>query len=433
MNIDCSKYFVGVTNLSANKIAYKNGEKIERKENQGTVVEYDFSQGTEKLNLNSKEEFSQLTKDIREQHGDGVMVSISGLGLNFLNIEKRALDPSAITRTIEGEELTPEMRAEVYAKVFEDTQIYGDDNNNILNHSFVNRGFNYDKEFEKYSLGYAKYLNKELQTEYDDTIFYNLHDEDLYHKEVSQKMYGYASNVLSYFMMGNETEEDVRDLSNQLADAVITYAKNIANGNADVNSVDTKLKIWEAEISYNELHKIQENLEKINEVGVRAVYNNNGGWKLDYTALGTNYDTVAFAQLGLRTSQVNYFAQDLSDEAAKLVKDTWNQRVDNTIEEKYVKPMKQGAEIVKEHFNSIGNYYKAGSVHSNYEGSKLEKVYNMFSNITGNDKQEFLLNFEKAMNSYNEYRMSKAFEKDGYTGTLQEKEQLDYLIESKFI
>jgi len=95
MNIDCSKYYVGTMSLSANKkIAYQNGEKIENKqEEEGKVVAYDFSQDAGKLNIDSKEDFSQIMRDIREQHGDGVMVSISGLGLNFLNIDKRTLDP----------------------------------------------------------------------------------------------------------------------------------------------------------------------------------------------------------------------------------------------------------------------------------------------------------------------------------------------------
>ena len=429
MNIDCSKYYVGTVDLSANKkVAYKNGEKIEDKQNtEGTVVAYDFSKDTEKINIDSKEDFSQIMRDIREQHGDGVMVSISGLGLNFLNINKQTLDPSKSTRSIEAKELTPDMRAEVYANVFRQEQLYGDDDKNILNHSFVNEGFEYNKDFEKYAMGYAKYLNKDLKTEYDNDVFYNLHDEELYHDEVSQKMYGYASNILSYLMMGNETEEDKKNLSNQLADAVIAYSKNVANGNTDINDISTKLKIGDTEIGYSELQKIQENLQKINETGIRPVHNNNGDNKLDYTGLGTNYDTVAYAQLGLRTAQVNHFASELSEEASKLVKDTWNKRVGNTIEEKYTKVMKQTTEILKEHFNYMGDYYKAGSLHSNYTGSKFQKVYDMFSEISGNSKEEFLANFERAMNEYNEYRKSPIFEKDGYTGTIAEKEQLDYL------
>ena len=429
MNIDCSKYYVGTMSLSANKkIAYQNGEKIENKqEEEGKVVAYDFSQDAGKLNIDSKEDFSQIMRDIREQHGDGVMVSISGLGLNFLNIDKRTLDPSTSTRTIEGEELTPDMRAEVYANVFKQEQLYGDDTKNILNHSFVNEGFKHTEDFEKYAMGYAKYLNKELKTDYDNDIFYNLHDENLYHEEVSQKMYGYASNILSYFMMGAETEEDKKNLSNQLADAVISYSKNIANGNTNINDISTKLKIGNTEIEYSELQKIQENLQKINETGIRPVHNNNGDNKLDYTGLGTNYDTVAYAQLGLRTAQVNYFANGLSEDVSKLVRDTWNKRVDNTIEEKYIKTMKQTAEILKEHFNYKGDYYKAASLHSNYTGTKFEKVYDMFFGISGNTKEEFLTGFENAMNDYNEYRMSKVFGKDGYTGTIAEKDQLEYL------
>ena len=432
MNIDCSKYYVGTVNLSTNKkIAYQNGEKLENKQDiEGTVVAYDFSQDAEKINIESKEDFSQIMRDIREQHGDGVMVSISGLGLNFLNITKGTLEPSNPTRTIEGETLTPEMRAEVYANVFKQEQLYGDDNKSILNHSFVNEGFEYNKDFEKYAMGYAKYLNKDIETEYDNDIFYNLHDEELYHKEVSQKMYGYASNVLSYFMMGAETEEDKKNLSNQLADAVIAYSKNIANGNTNINDISTKLQIGDTEIEYSELQKIQESLQKINETGVRPVHNNNGDNKLDYTALGTNYDTVAYAQLGLRTAQVNNFAKGLSEEASNLVINTWNKRVDNTIDEKYIKVMKQTTEILKEHFNFNGEYYKAGSLHSNYDGSKFQKVYDMFANINGNSKEEFLANFDNAMKEYNEYRMSDIFKKDGYTGTLAEKEQLDYLNQS---
>lgn len=89
--------------------------------------------------------------------------------------------------------------------------------------------------------------------------------------------------------------------------------------------------------------------------------------------------------------------------------------------------MEQTTEILREHFNFNGEYYKAGSLHSNYENSKFQKVYDMFAHITGNSKEEFLANFERAMNDYNEYRSDK---KDGYIGTMAEKEQLNYLKES---
>ena len=67
MNIDCSKYYVGTMSLSANKkIAYQNGEKIENKqEEEGKVVAYDFSQDAGKLNIDSKEDFSQIMRYTR--------------------------------------------------------------------------------------------------------------------------------------------------------------------------------------------------------------------------------------------------------------------------------------------------------------------------------------------------------------------------------
>lgn len=433
MNIDCSKYFVGTSNLvSTNKkIAYKNGEKIEENDKTaGTVAVYDFSQCDEKISINSREEFSEIMQDINQQHGDGVMVSISGLGLNFLNITKGTLVANNSARVIEGTPLTNEMRTEIFERVREQERLFGDDDKNILNHSFINGGFGYDEDVKKYASGYAKYLNNELETEYDDEIFYNLHDEELYHKEVSGKMYQYASNVLSYFMMGSETEADKIKLSDQLADAVIFYAKNLANGEVNPENVDTKLNIGEFEVSYEELKNIQSTLQKINECGVRAVHSDVEE-SLDYLGLGSNYDTVAYAQLGLRTSQVNYFSNGLSEDASNLVKKTWNARLTNTIAEKYIKPMKQTSEILKEHYNSIGNYYKAGSLNVSYEGSKFQKVYNMFANISGDDSETFLSSFNVAMEMYNEYRMSGAFHNDGYVGTIAENEQLAFLESSK--
>lgn len=436
MNIDCSKYCVGSRTLTADKVAYKNGQKLEEKPKLAdTLVIYDFGQGTEKVTVNSKEEFSRMMSDIKEQHGEGVMVSISGLGLDFLEIKKGLLENgNASTRVAETEALTPEMRAEVLQKAMREMELFGDDERNLLNHSFVNEGFSYEKDFEKAAYGYAKYLNQEMETAYDEDIFYNLQDEELYREEVSRKMYGYASNVLSYFRMGAETEEEKMSLSNQLADAAIQYAKNLAVGKLNIDALDTKLKIGDAEICYSELHKIQETLQNINETGVRAVHSSDSESRLNYLGLGSNYDTVAYAQLGLRTAQVNYFAEtELSKDAAMIVKNVWAERTEQTIEEKYVKPLRQMNEVLKEHFTSLGDYYKAGSLQSNYAGSKLEKVYEMFAKVGGSSQEEFLESFEAAMTEYNEYRMSKAFYKDGYVGTEAEMAQLAYLEGTKGI
>lgn len=436
MNIDSNKYYVRSYNLEYNeKTAFKNGQKLERPEENKlaeTMVEYDFGSGPEKVSVSSREEFSELMNDIKEQHGDGAMVSISGLGLDFLKISKGMISQNEEKRSIETKALTPEMRAEFFRR----EQLFGDDEKNILNHSFVNEGFTYQKDFEKAAYGYAKYLNNEISTKYDKDIFYNLQNEKLYQKEVSGKMYDYASNVLSYFMMGKETEEDKMVLSNKIAESAIQYAKNIANGNRDVNDVDTKIKIGDTELTYSELTRIQKTLQSVNEAGISQVHSSDKN-NLNYFGLGSNYDTVAYAQLGLRTAQVNYFANDdLSLEARRLIVDAWSKRTDNTVQEKYIKPMEQSIEVAKKMAKQLGigsNNPSVKSLEGNIYNSKLQKVYDMFSKISGNSKDEFLNSFDSAMADYNEYRNGGAFARDGYVGTSAEQAQLDYLMSTKDI
>ena len=89
----------------------------------------------------------------------------------------------------------------------------------------------------------------------------------------------------------------------------------------------------------------------------------------------------------------------MSEDASKLVRDTWNKRVDNTIEEKYIKTMKQTAEILKEHFNYIAVLCKALKLDFDYV-NQLRKGYD-----EGDKELLKSINFDEMIDVYEELRL----------------------------
>ncbi len=453
MNTDYNQYYTGINSLTIydyQKEAYRNGQKIdqEEKENEKNAkVKYDLEQKDIDIKLSS---IINTSEEIRKiGRGEDVLLEISDesiekyLGSYYLEGKSQLVELAAKQR-LNMEERNKEFASAIREFTDEERQallqvnkLYQDDGKNILNHSFVNEANDFNKDFEKAACGYAKYLNPEIKTNYDEDVFYNCQDESLYKKELKSNLSEYADNILSYFTMGNVTQAEKIQLKSQLADAAIEYANNIAAGNWKVEDVKAKITIVGVDFTYGELVKTQEMLQKVNEAGVSQIGNNND--TKDYFGLSSNYDTVAFAQLGLRTSQVNYFSNNfLSKKAGELVKRVWNDRTQNTIQQKYTDFMKETAKamsnLVKENIRNNGNYsssflevWKTGDA---FSGSKLKETYDLFKGIKAENKEDFLMNLADVLKGFNSEIQSKT---DGFTGSELAKAQLAYLDATKWL
>lgn len=264
---------------------------------------------------------------------------------------------------------------------------YSDDKDNVLNHSFVNDAFDLDKIFDKTAVGYAKYLNHDIQSAYDDEVFWGFEDEEKYRNMVKEKLKSSVSHMLNYFMLGKEKEEDIDRVSGQLADGVIKYAHQVANGDRSLENLDAKVTINGIDIQYRDILHIQNALYELNKQGTNdGLFENNRDFY--YSGLGCNYDnTTAFEQLGKKTWEVKKLCKyDLPEEVGNLVLRVYKKRTENLIEQHHVSAMKRWyAEInqtIKAKLERTGNY-------SNAEFEELKKVYQYKGSI-----------YEKAYNSY---------------------------------
>jgi hypothetical protein len=113
--------------------------------------------------------------------------------------------------------------------------------------------------------------------------------------------------------------------------------------------------------------------------------------------------------------------------------------MENTIQTKLIDRMKSNAakniEDMKQELRKTGNYYfsywegwKNGEA---YKGSDKEQIVQMFSAISGHDKESFQKSFDDAMAQYNTWRKENSL--NSFIGSEREKEQLDYLMNTKDI
>lgn len=163
--------------------------------------------------------------------------------------------------------------------------------------------------------------------------------------------------------------------------------------------------------------------------------------------LGDSWNVGAYAQLGLKVSQLSYACKEigLSDEAAEQITSAYGKQAEekiskvNSMIESVAKQVKMEQEkFYKEH--GTPNYRKGAaeireslvnkstsgktSVELNMEANG--DIYRMFSNLDVSSKENFVNSFTKAVDSFRNYCAGD--EVQIFTGTDKEQSQLDELV-----
>lgn len=163
--------------------------------------------------------------------------------------------------------------------------------------------------------------------------------------------------------------------------------------------------------------------------------------------LGDSWNVGAYAQLGLKVSQLSYACKEigLSDEAAEQITSAYGKQAEEKInkvnsmieslakqvkieQEKFYKEhgtpnYRKGAAEMKE---SLVNKSASGksSVELNREANN--DIYKMFSNLNVSSKENFVNSFAKAVDRFKNYYAGG--EVQIFTGTDKEQSQLDEMV-----
>jgi hypothetical protein len=159
--------------------------------------------------------------------------------------------------------------------------------------------------------------------------------------------------------------------------------------------------------------------------------------------LGDSWNVGAYAQLGLKVSQLSYACKEmgLSDDAAEQVTSAYGKQAEEKINKvnSLMDAVAMQMKVEKEKFYKMveekgENPYKTKSRASNNTGkSSVElnqeansDIYNMFSNLDVSSKEKFVGSFENAVDSFKNYYAGG--EVQIFTGTDKEQSQLDELV-----
>jgi hypothetical protein len=163
--------------------------------------------------------------------------------------------------------------------------------------------------------------------------------------------------------------------------------------------------------------------------------------------LGDSWNVGAYAQLGLKVSQLSYACKEigLSDETAEQVTSAYGKQAEEKInkvnsmiefaakqvkieQEKFYKEhgtphYRKGAEELKE---SLVNKSASGKTGVELNREANSDIYKMFSNLDVSSKEKFVSSFENAVDSFKNYYAGG--EVQIFTGTDKEQSQLDELV-----
>lgn len=205
------------------------------------------------------------------------------------------------------------------------------DDKNELRHSFASDKFQFDKEFDKYAVGYAKYLNKNIDSAYDDVVFRGFESDEAYKKQLIKETRNDVDQILSYFYLNNASFQERDTIREQFADAIVEYAHQIAEGDRDISHVKSKITINGSAISVEDLFTAQKILKGLNDTGIM-------GFRQDehpeyWLECGENlYQSATYAQLGIKKSEMKWACDKfLSKDAAEMVKKVYEDRERVTI------------------------------------------------------------------------------------------------------
>lgn len=163
--------------------------------------------------------------------------------------------------------------------------------------------------------------------------------------------------------------------------------------------------------------------------------------------LGDSWNVGAYAQLGLKVSQLSYACKEigLSDEAAEQITSAYGKQAEEKInkvngmiesvakqvkieQEKFYKEhgtpnYRKGAAEMKE---SLVNKSASGKTSVELNREANTDIYKMFSNLDVSSKEKFVGSFAKAVDSFKNYYAGG--EVQIFTGTDKEQSQLDELV-----
>ena len=199
----------------------------------------------------------------------------------------------------------------------------------------------------------------------------------------------------------------------------VIYGNNVANGT---------VSFYGASMTKEQSDKLQSVIKDLEEQP-------NGN-------LGDSWNVGAYAQLGLKVSQLSYACKEigLSDETAERVTSAYGKQAEekinkiNSMMESAAKQLKiEQEKFYKEHGISKpemdegrGNKLSSGktSVELNIEANS--DIYKVFSNLDVSSKEKFVNSFAKAVDSFKKYCAGS--EMQIFKGTDKEQSQLDELI-----
>lgn len=163
--------------------------------------------------------------------------------------------------------------------------------------------------------------------------------------------------------------------------------------------------------------------------------------------LGDAWNVGAYAQLGLKVSQLSYACKEigLSEEAAEQITSAYGKQAEekiskvNNMLESVAKQVKIEQEKFYQehgepHYRKDAEKIKEGLVNKSASGKtsvELNKeangdIYRMFSKLDVSSKEKFVNSFEKAVDSFKNYYVGG--EVQVFTGTDKEQSQLDELV-----
>lgn len=199
------------------------------------------------------------------------------------------------------------------------------------------------------------------------------------------------------------------------------------------NGAEGKISFYGASVTKEQSDKLQNVIKELEEQP-------NGN-------LGDSWNVGAYAQLGLKVSQLSYACKEigLSDEAAEQITGAYGKQAEEKInkvngmiefaakqvkieQEKFYKEhgtphYRKGAAEIKE---SLVNKSASGmsSVELNREANS--DIYKMFSNLDVGSKERFVDSFMKAVDNFKNYYAGG--EVQIFKGTDKEQSQLDELV-----
>lgn len=175
-------------------------------------------------------------------------------------------------------------------------------------------------------------------------------------------------------------------------------------------SADGTVSFYGASMTKEQSEKLQSVIKELEEQG--------------HGNLGDSWNTAAYAQLGLKVSQLSYACKEigLSDEAAEQVTKTYGQQAEDKIskvndmitsmaknikeiQEQFYKEhgtpdYRKGAQEIKESLVQRSSTGKT-SVELNIDANV--DIYKMFSNLDVSGKDTFVSSFQKSLESFKNY------------------------------